>query len=261
MNLLIIGGDSQIGGGLKTFLINSSFNVYTTTRRKSSVNSDTFFLNIENPDLSLFNMHFDYAVICAAQTNIIECEINPEKQRLINVINTAKIIDFFKQKKTYILYLSSNAVFNGDKAFYRVSDATCPNTNYGRFKYEIEKSILDEGPFEGSILRLTKVIGPKTPFVTKWKADLNENLFILAYTNRLLSPVSIREVLNVITKLLKNRAQGLYHLGGDEEISYFDYAKIFFKDDKLALNLIRPIIDYSVRGQLQHNSLTKHLPF
>ena len=70
---------------------------------------------------------------------------------------------------SFIIYLSSHAVFNGEKAFYNHNDTTCPITVYGKHKNEVENYLTKNIKKNSCILRLTKVITNNTPFNKKWE--------------------------------------------------------------------------------------------
>lgn len=259
-NVLIVGADSQIGSALKDHLIQKDIVVFGTTRKKETANEIIYYLDLENPEFDALNEKFDSVVVCAATTSIAKCEEAPQKYKNINVTNTIKLIDKLAANGSFVIYLSSNAVFDGKKPFYKNTDKTCPVTLYGKFKNEVEEHLTNNLADRSCVLRLTKVITQNTPFIERWKSDSNNGLKIKTYVNKLLSPIHIDDVIETIQLLIQKKSKGIYHLGGDEEISYTEYAKLLFKDRPLALDLISAEVEPSINDQLTHNSLMTQLP-
>jgi dTDP-4-dehydrorhamnose reductase len=161
-NVLIIGVDSQIGIALKNYLTTKKITVFGTTRKKENTNLNTYYFDLEKPDFEIFTNKISSVVFCAATTNIAECEKDPQKHQAINVTNTIKTIEKLAQNNSFVIYLSSNAVFDGKKAFYKNKDKTCPTTLYGKFKTEVEEYLTTELENNSCVLRLTKVITKNT---------------------------------------------------------------------------------------------------
>lgn len=256
--VLIVGIESQIGSALKELLINNSFDVKGTTRKKET-NKNTYFLDLEEPDYEVINKKFNSIIICAAVTNIAKCEENPNECGKINVTNTIKLIDTAVANNSFVVFLSSNAVFDGSKSFYKYTDTTNPKTRYGKFKNAVEKYIKNRKSDKVCVLRITKVITKNTPFIKRWENESASGLSIRA-TNRLLSPVPIDRVVDTIKLLIDRKQSGIYQLGGSEEVSYFEYAHSYFKNSSKNLKLITAGNEGATPLSIEYNSLTTYLP-
>lgn len=252
-NILIIGQDSQIGSYLKENLKN--YNIYGTTRRKENVNANTLFFDLAKTSIDLDVKNFETVIICATSTNIKKFNHAIEKCKQINVNNTIKLIDFLSTQNCFIIFLSTSQVFNGKKAFPSIDSKPEPVSNYGKFKLAVELHI-KENINNASVLRMTKVVSEKSPFIKLWNKQYNEGRQIIAFTNNMISPVSEKDVLNSISILIERKLAGIYHLGSSEELSYFDFAKKLFVNDKKKLSKLKPIKDSRFEGDfINHNSL------
>lgn len=261
-SVLIIGIDGQIGSALfKSFSQLNYYKTYGTTRRLNiSLNTNEIFQLdlLKNSSSKIFG-HFDHIVFCAGISNIAFCNAKPTLCKKINFDNTSKLIKKFSQLGSHVLFLSSNAVFNGDKSFHRITETPDPTTYYGQLKLDIENEFKLDSNFAS--LRLTKVISPSTPFIMKWHEELSKNQSIDVFDNRFISPIKIEKVIDCIHLILSNRAHGIFHLGGDSEISYAEFARVYFSSNPEALKLIKIKTDLSLKDMTVHNSLTTHLPF
>lgn len=259
LNALVVGSDSQIGSVLKTRLQQSGASVIGTTRKLTNVDQSTRYLDLEDLQMDQLGQGFDCAIICAAMTNIAQCDQDPVRSRKINVINTLRLIDFLVGQECFVVYLSSNAVFDGSLPFRTPADIPCPTTLYGRFKQEVEQHIISHFPRQACVLRLTKVISDDMPLLSEWRTKVGNGEKIRTFTNKLISPISVSEVAEAITLLMHQRAGGIHQLGGREELSFTQFARQIFKDKPSALALISAETDPSIQ-HIQYNSLMTHLP-
>ena len=56
-----------------------------------------------------------------------------------------------------------------------------------------------------------------------------------------MSPTPIKKVLSKIDKLISNNSKGIFHCEGEEDISYYSFAKKIAKIHNLDTSLIKPI--------------------
>jgi dTDP-4-dehydrorhamnose reductase len=171
--------------------------------------------------------HYDAAVFCAAATKLADCEEHPESSRKINVDTTISLAKLLELRNSYLLLLSTNQVFDGTKPYRKVSEPTCPINEYGRQKAEAERQILKLQC--SAVLRLTKVVHSDLPLFRHWESCLLAGQPIAAFADMYLSPISIDDVVQRIDHLIRNRETGIFHLSGEQEVSYYYFAKTYFK--------------------------------
>lgn len=259
--ILVVGVDGSIGLNLFTRLPSLGYEVYGTSRNPSKLSNRVQFLDLENPDLNLLQTEFSAAIICASITSIATCESDPVRSHKINVFGTIALIDSLMKAGCFVVFLSTNAVFDGHKAFATIEDTPNPITNYGNFKREVE-IYLGESKFGSSaVLRLTKLMTNDAKFLVVWQKLASNNQPIPAFINTMLSPIAIEDVVTSINTILEARESGIFQLGGLVEESYFDFAVNHFRDSPASLALITKSIDPSVPpNTIRHNSLLTVLP-
>ena len=216
-----------------------------------------YYFDLEKPDFKYLQNKFTSVVICASSNDNSLMEKEPHKHYLINVENTIRLIKEISKKNIYIIFLSSNLVFSGEKKFYKYNDKTSPRNLYGKFKVQVEEYLTNRLKDKSCILRLTKVLTKKTPFLERWKKDAKNGKTIKTFKNIYISPIDIENVVNKIHLLIKHKECGIFQLGGNEEISYTEYAYKFFKKSTYALNFISA---ESYKNKKIFNSLKTHLP-
>ena len=259
-SILVVGANSQIGSALIKHLRKESYNVFGTTRKAENNNKDLLYFDLSEPNLNIDFSKYECVIICAAITNIAQCESEPEKCERINSTNTIALIDKCVASKCFVIFLSSNAVFAGKKPFYKHTDTTSPINKYGEFKLTVEKHIQALLPNEACVLRLTKVITDSTPFIQNWKTAAKNGNELKAFSNRLISPIDIEDVVDSIQLLVERKNSGVFQFGSSEEISFFDYAKKIFTSEPSTLSKIVATQAPSTESNITHNSLAINLP-
>jgi len=104
----------------------------------------------------------------AALSDVEYCEKNPKEAYEINALGTRNIARAAKKNRAFLIYLSSDYVFNGKKISpYKETDRVCPVDIYGAAKLEGERfirKILDDY----LIVRTSWLFGPgRDNFVTQ----------------------------------------------------------------------------------------------
>lgn len=240
---LIVGGDSFIGSFLRDSYLNRVYDIYTTTRNVDQITAKNLYLDLKDGVSSFFSLNkirFNVAIICSAVTSFQKCENNPAESELINVTATFNLIEELRRRCVFIISLSSTAVFDGNKSFYKTTDKVSPNTVYGRQKAELEYRLRG---FDDSvaILRVSKIINNDTPLFVRWILELKAKHKINPFYDMYFSPVYIDFMLVVIANLLKKKVGGIQHLSASNDISYADAAKYIANKIHADEDLIDPL--------------------
>jgi len=259
-NILIVGVDSEIGSELKKLTLKNGFEVEGTSRRKEFTSKNISFFDLEEPNFESIDMHFECVIICAAITNITQCEENPNLCKRVNLINTIRLIDNAVANNSFVIFLSSNTVFDGTQSFYKHYDETNPISEYGKCKKAVEEYLINNINNKGCVIRFTKVISKKTPFIESWESDAEKGLSVQAYSNKLISSISIGSAVSAIQLLINTKKSGIFQLGGAEEVSYLNFAQSYFKGRPNALKLIEATKVNTNAKSLRFNSLSTYLP-
>jgi len=261
---LIIGINSQIGNYLYLNLKQTGYKFFGTTRRIENLRkaNNLIYLDLAKAPLVSPSENFDFAIFCAGVTDLDFCDKNLSESKVINVTNTIKSIEVLLSRNTQVIFLSSNLVFEGAQSFYKYLDKTAPITEYGKMKAYVENSFKEPN---FSTLRLTKVLTEDAKFLKEWNNCIQQGKEIFAYKNCFISPISLEQVLEAVHQLVgltssqKIELGGVFQLGGNSELSYFDFAHAYFNNNERALHLIRGVNNPNVEKN-QYNSLETFLP-
>lgn len=254
--VLIIGADSTVGTHLKKQFESHGKTVYGTTRHTDRCTNTTFFLDLLNPNAFTLpsDISIDTVVFCAAMSIIRECEENKLLSYQINVESPIKLACYLKNKfNPFIIFLSSNAVFDGSKPFFLEKDTPCPINYYGNCKAEAEKKLADITN-KLAILRMTKILYPDHPLIKTWIHSLQNGENIYPFSDLLLAPISLTNVSDTIRKIAVLQKTGVFHLSGNQDISFAELAKKLAEKIKSSMQLI--ITSNSQQQSISHyNSL------
>ena len=225
---LIVGGDSEIGAATQRAMQARGFAAAATTRRRELVCPERPFLDLA-ADIDLFEPpnRTEAVCICAAIARIAACATDPKGTAFINVDQTLALADKFLARGIYVLFLSTNQVFDGQTP-HVAPDAPCsPVSEYGRQKARTETA-LRERMARGTpvgILRLAKVVSARMALLDGWIADLSAGRTIGAFCDMTLAPTPTDLVCAAIIALLQDRPTGVFQFTGPRDVSYADVGR------------------------------------
>tara|TARA_B110000014_G_scaffold149909_1_gene104546 strand:+ start:7648 stop:8427 length:780 start_codon:yes stop_codon:yes gene_type:complete len=248
---LIIGGDSFLGKNLSYLWDKNKIAYHASTRQQSSVQAKKPFLDLANLEGLDFNSNYSSAVLLAGNTSLQACENDPLSTRKINVEALFRIAKHLTSIGVFVLFISSNQVFSGNKPLSKTTDKKTPINQYGKQKAELEDLLTRLENI--SILRITKVINYDDGLFADWLTQLKNNQKIKAFIDMSLSPLSLDEAISKIDNLLKNKVEGIHHCSGKNDISYFKFAQNLALEHGYPIQLVE-------EDQLKKNNISFHVP-
>jgi dTDP-4-dehydrorhamnose reductase len=217
----IIGGDGAIGGALSAKLRSQGVVTLTSTRRVPIDADNQFSLDLRD-SMTVSLPPCDVVILAAAMTRLSDCRADPRTAREVNVTAPIRIARKAKASGAFVVFLSTNQVFDGSKANVGPEDEPNPASLYGKLKAEAETGLLDIG--DVAIIRLSKVVGRHLALLEQWRQDLAQRRAIDAYDDLMMAPIAITKVLAGIEAVAYRRRSGVSHLGGWQDLSYFEAA-------------------------------------
>lgn len=162
----------------------------------------------------------------------------------MNVEGTRNIAELSNKYKAFLIYVSTDYVFSGEKGLYIETDETGPINHYGLTKLEGEKSVRAIAD-EWCIVRPSVIYG-STPAAGKvnfalWvlrKLEKREPINII--TDQYVSPTLSTNLAEMIIEIAERKLTGVYHLAGATPINRYDFAQLIAKTFGLNKNLIKP---------------------
>ncbi len=221
--ILIVGGDGQLGKAIASLCEREALPYITTTRRPLPPDDQRFQFDLAAeswpplPECSA-------AIICAAVTSQDLCRRDPVGTRKINVEQTTCLIRQLVEAGTFVVFLSTNLVFDGQKPRRPAADEQCPLVEYGRQKAEVERA-LRAWPQKTAVVRLTKVIHAELSLLKNWNQALGANQHIRAFSNYICAPVNLATVVAGIARIATRQLSGIWQFSAPADMAYADIAR------------------------------------
>lgn len=208
---------------------------------------------IENLDLTDFESTAKaiidlkpHAVVhTAAMINVDQCEQEPEKAHFLNSEMTANIAQAVNKIGGRLVYISTDAVFDGQKdGPYIETDTVNPLNIYGHSKLAGEKAVLTANTCN-TVLR-TNIYGwniqAKTSFAEWVYYALKEGKPLSMFTDVFYSPIYTGCFAECIQAVIDKEIYGLNHAAGAEHCSKYDFAIKVAETFNLDASLIEPAL-------------------
>jgi dTDP-4-dehydrorhamnose reductase len=149
-----------------------------------------------------------------------------------------------KTRSAFLLYVSTDYVFNGEKGNYKETDQPDPINYYGVTKLKAEE-IVNSMLSEYCIARASVIYG-STPAAGKvnfalWvlnKLKKNEQARIV--TDQWNSPTLNTNLADMTLEIIERKLTGTFHLSGATRISRYDFSKQIAEAFDLDSNLLSP---------------------
>lgn len=187
----------------------------------------------------------DVVINAAAFTNVDKCESEKEIAWKINAEAVENLAKMCFAYNAHLIHISTDYVFDGKKGPYFETDKVNPISYYGRTKLAGENAVVASNA-KYTIIRTNVLYGPakygRMDFV-KWVVNsLHENKQINIVTDQINNPTFIDDLVGAINSASAHAREGLYHIGGDEIFSRFEFTKRIAAYFDLDESLINPII-------------------
>ncbi len=221
---LIVGGDSLIGARLARMLQGQG-EVLATSRRPGRPQQPYLDLASGQTDAACA-ARADVAIICASITSIQACQADPAGTARINVYETLRLIEALAGSGCFVVFPSSNAVFDGRSPYPAEDSPPSPTTEYGRQKSAVECRIQarEESAQRVALVRLSKVVSAESGMAAEFIQRLRRGSACPAFEDLLLCPASLDYVCAGLAAVAAARKPGIFHLSGAVEMSYARFA-------------------------------------
>lgn len=246
--ILITGATGMLGSHLVDKL-RDSYDIYATGNSEPlSIAVPFKRFDLRSGDFNeLIEWSLPHVIIhCAALTNGNQCEQDPNQAFDTNSFAVQKMC-LAAAKNTYIIYISTDAVFDNTSHLASETDCINPKTTYGKSK-ELGEFFLKRSNLPYTILRTTIVgIGPehkKNSFVDWILQSIASKTKINLFEDVTFTPISIYNFSEQIGNILADRKpfkNETFHVAGSEICSKYDFGMALIS----ALDLPQELISRS----------------
>lgn len=231
MKLLITGANGLFGSKLAQMALARGFEVYSSGLEAQSVYGTPLRLDVSNKaqvDAVFHSIKPDIVVHAAALTDVDRCELNKGLAWKINVDGTMHLREATERAEAFLVYISTDYVFSGEKGSYVESDAADPQNYYGLTKL-IAEEIVQTLP-EFFIARPSVIYGAtpaagKTNFVLWLIETLRRDERVRIVKDQWNTPTLNTNLAEMVLEAAERRLIGLYHLCGATKVTRLEFAK------------------------------------
>jgi dTDP-4-dehydrorhamnose reductase len=243
----IVNGSAGLIGNQLIFDLQQSgqivYSCYNNTKPLCGIPTKLDLLNLKDISITFKKIQPDVIIHSAALTDVEECEIEPKLANLINTKATEIIAKETERLDSYLIYLSTDYVFDGKKGLYNETDFTNPLNHYGKTKLAGEKTV-ETNTSKWSIIRTSTPFGTnssKKAFPVWLLENLQKNKEVNILEDQFTSPTYVPNLSKMILEIVTRNLEGFFHLAGSTRISRFEFAKLITKKLNLDSSLLNPV--------------------
>lgn len=232
VKVLVTGASGLLGHKIVKELMSGDYDIIAIYNKSRPVVEGG---NVRWVQLDLVNTHLvedlilkerpDVVVHAAAYTDVDGCEVNREYAWRVNVEATRSIVRASRVVRAFLIYVSTDYVFDGEKGLYKESDVPCPVNYYGLTKLIGEQLVITSDLLY-TVVRTSAIygVGPgKLNFATFVVDRLSKGESIFALVDQYVSPTLNTLLAKAIAEIMELKPMGILHVAG-ERMNRYDFA-------------------------------------
>jgi dTDP-4-dehydrorhamnose reductase len=189
----------------------------------------------------------DVVIHAAAIGSVDFAEQNREETKRVNVGGTEVVVELCQNFQSRLIYISSNAVFDGRTPLYSETTSVNPINYYGQLKVDAE-NVVHKSNIPWAIARPILMYGWPYPGerdnpVVWWVRSLENGKPIKVVDNVFSKPLPAWSCAEVIWALIQQNRTGIYHAAGRDHVSLYQFALLTAEVFGLDAGLITPVPD------------------
>jgi dTDP-4-dehydrorhamnose reductase len=243
MRILVTGASGFFGGNLVKFLSTEHevFGTYHSCKIKG-----LHYLDLSDSlqiSQLIWQIKPDIIIHAACVTDVDYCETHKKEAFSVNVAGVKGLLSA-ADKKTRIIYLSSNYVFDGKKGDYSEYSHKNPINYYGTTKSVAEELIKTHK--NHLIIRSGMFYGynenqDKKNFLAWLLGNLLAQQKVKVVSDQVCNPTFIDDIAKITCLLVSNNMHGIIHIAGAETLTRLEFAYKIAAALNLNKSLIMPI--------------------
>ncbi|NQE05081.1 dTDP-4-dehydrorhamnose reductase [ANME-1 cluster archaeon GoMg1] len=224
MRIFITGGSGLLGTKIAEIALERGYEVYIGyCHNKPEFGETVKFDLAKDTDLEvIYKIKPEIIIHTAALTNVDECEVNKELAYKINAEGTKRVAEITRGLGAFLVYVSTDYVFSGEKGKYKEDDEPHPVNYYGYTK------LMGEG-YCDCIARPCVIYGAKPAsgkvnFALWLIETLKDSKKVEIVTDQFITPTLNTNLAKMLLEIAEQGLKGIFHLTGATRISRYDFA-------------------------------------
>jgi dTDP-4-dehydrorhamnose reductase len=221
VNVLVTGATGLLGGWVVDELCRSGDNAVACGGPKRAGDA-VVALDLDDPagvDALFARVRPDAVIHGAALSAVADCAADPARARRINVDGTAQLAQAARRVGATLVHVSTDMVFDGERAPYDEGAPVGPLSVYGATKVEAEKAALEHG---GVVVRVSLLFGPTKTGRRGFFEQMRGGGSLRLFDDEWRTPLSLRAAAEGLVAIARADVRGTLHLGGPERLSRYE---------------------------------------
>lgn len=247
MKAVITGASGLLGAKLAELATGAGYNVHSLYKSHPCTSSNPEQVDITDQDAvrKVFaEATPDVVFHTASLTDVDLCEREPRLAMKVNGEATGFIAKACQETGSYLVYVSTDYVFDGMRGQYSEEDGPAPINAYGRSKLLGEEEMARHCP-RGCVARTSVVYGwgrsYRPNFATWVHSKLAANEQVRVVNGQFASPTLNTHLARMLLEVAERQMKGVLHVAGSTRISRYEFAVMLAKQFAFNENLITPI--------------------
>jgi dTDP-4-dehydrorhamnose reductase len=228
---LILGGSGFLGQYISR-VIGDEIITHHSGRSREMAPKNAFIFQITPENLQELKDYirensFSRIINCVANASLEKCEQYPDDARFLNVEVAKCLAEISLETGAKFVQISTDAVFDGKKAFRNEDDTCSPETVYGKTKLLGEQEVLSANP--SSLVVRVNFFGlseRKTSLFNYFLFGLQNQQTLIGFPNIFFTPLYVESTAMAIRRLLELNVTGVIHVAGKERISKYEFGRL-----------------------------------
>ena len=246
--LLIIGGSGLVGTTLLQYA-SPNYNIHFTynTNKITFDNINSTQINLLGNQKMIIDLvkevQPDIVVNTAAHSSVDLCESDHEIADKLHVKITQDITQVCKDIDSKLVYISTDAVFQGElHKKYTELDQPNPINYYGKTKLQAEQITLNASS-KNVVLRTAVIYGwHKKSRFTNWIIQtLKENHIVDPFIDQYNTPTLVDDLAKSLLNIFEKNISGMFHATGKSCLNRYEFALVLASTFGLDKKLIKSV--------------------
>ena len=228
MKIILVGAGGQVGKCLHEELIKTDHKTFSYS--KAHLNIDDHKKVTE----TISNIKPEIVINACAYTDVDKAEEDFNSANMVNNISVKNLANVCKKNYSLLIHLSTDYVFNSNESKpLNENDDLNPINLYGKTKAMGEESII-QTDCSFCIIRTSWIFSEYGKNFMKTMLNLSKTQKELSVVNdQVGNPTYAREISRGILEIVKRyeklrNEREIYHLSGNEQMTWFDFSKSIF---------------------------------
>jgi dTDP-4-dehydrorhamnose reductase len=247
MKLLITGASGLYGSKLAELALKKQHEVFSVHSQHDAALGVPIHLDITDKEkvaAEVAKVKPDVIVHAASMTDVDKCEQNRDLSWKVNVEGTRNVVEAARAQNAYLLYISTDYVFDGEKGYYKETDQPSPLNFYAYTKLKAEENV--KNSVRDFCIARPSVIYGATPAAGKvnfalWLLTKLRGLeLVKVFVDQWVCPTLNSSLAEMTLEAAERRLTGVYHMSGRSRVSRYEFAAQIARTFELDETLLVP---------------------